>query len=643
MYRLSVMGLVMLTAAGCLSQPFFPPPGPLEETVLSGRGRDKVVLVDLSGMLTTAKPSGVLAQLTHRPSLPARFREELTRAADDDDVKAVVLRINTPGGTVTASDIVYHEILEFKKKRTIPVIAAIMDLGTSGGYYVAMGADRIVAHPSSVTGSLGVIMLTLNASGLMEKIGIRANAVTSGPHKDMGSPFRTMTVQDREIFQGVIDSFYERFLRVVERGRPALTPETIRTLADGRIYSAEQAKDHGLIDAIGYLDEAVALAKRQANVEDARVVIYRPGRRLPPESVRAMVRGADGGGVGPAHTGRRVADDALRGRHAGIFLSLAAIGTMNTHRTGRMTSPRMRHAEPMSGARFVCGWLAMLGGLLMLAGCVTAPGTARSQIIVISEEKELALGAEAFRGVLQQARLNTDPELNEMVHRVGRRIASVVDKPEYHWEFVVIDDENMVNAFALPGGKVAIYTGILKHTKDEAGLAAVMAHEVAHVLQRHGVERMSRGILDKIAEVGAIAAAATGVVDPQLALGAMSAYGVSVTLPHSRRQESEADYIGLQLMAKAGYDPQETVNFWERMSGCPRQMIGKFCFRSNAAVPEFLSTHPSDVMRIRNIENWLPEVMQHYRPDADDETEGDTLPPLAPPPPPALPPEPALN
>ena len=267
-------------------------------------------------------------------------------------------------------------------------------------------------------------------------------------------------------------------------------------------------------------------------------------------------------------------------------------------------------------------------GILMLAGCVKAPGTARDQIIFISEEKELALGIEAFHMVLQQARLSTNPEVNEMVHRIGRRIASVVDKPQYHWEFVVIEDDTMVNAFALPGGKVAIYTGILKHTKNEAGLAAVMAHEVAHALQRHGAERMSRGILDKIAEIGVIAGAATGAVDPTLAIGAMSAYGVSVTLPHSRLQESEADYVGLQLMAKAGYDPRETVNFWERMSGCHRRMIGKFCFRSNAAIPEFLSTHPSDVMRIQNIESWLPAAMQYYQPDLEDAEQ--VVPPTSP-------------
>ncbi len=273
MLKSLLLGLVLLTATGCTSS-LFPKTNPLEEVVLSGEGRDKVLLVEISGVLTSAKPGGLLDRFFDRLSLPARFKEELAKAEDDEDVKAIVLRINTPGGTVTASDILYHEIKELKKTREIPVIASIMDLGTSGGYYVAMAADRVVAHPSSVTGSLGVIMLTLNASGLMEKIGVRANAVTSGPHKDMGSPFRTMTEQDRAIFQGVIDNFYDRFLRVIEQGRPNLKPDTIRQLADGRIYSATQAKDHGLVDVIGYVDDALGLAKKQAGIEEAQVIMY---------------------------------------------------------------------------------------------------------------------------------------------------------------------------------------------------------------------------------------------------------------------------------------------------------------------------------------------------------------------------------
>ncbi len=202
-----------------------------------------------------------------------------------------------------------------------------------------------------------------------------------------------------------------------------------------------------------------------------------------------------------------------------------------------------------------------------------------------------------------------------MVNRVGQRIAAAANKPEYHWEFAVIQDDDQVNAFALPGGKVAIFTGILKKTKTEAGLATVMAHEIAHALQRHGAERMSRGILEQIAQLGALAGAASGAVNPQLAMGAMSAYGVGVTLPHSRRQESEADLIGLQLMAKAGYDPREAIGFWERMSGCPLQMIGRFCFRSQSAIPEFLSTHPSDVTRIKQIEGWIEDALQFYHPE----------------------------
>ena len=274
-----------------------------------------------------------------------------------------------------------------------------------------------------------------------------------------------------------------------------------------------------------------------------------------------------------------------------------------------------------SNLHIVALTLSVVACLTVFWGCIRAPGTARDQIIFISEEKEIALGISAFRDVLKHAPLNTHPEINMMVNRVGRRIADVVDKPCYHWEFAVIQDDKQINAFALPGGKVAIFTGILKHTKTEAGLATVMAHEIAHALQRHGAERMSRGMLEQLAQVVAMGGAASGAIDPGLAMGAMSVYGVGVSLPHNRRQESEADYIGLQLMAKAGYDPQEAIGFWERMSGCPKQMIGRFCFRSNAAIPEFLSTHPSDVTRIKQIEVWIKDAMQYYQPQKEDKSK----------------------
>lgn len=255
------------------------------------------------------------------------------------------------------------------------------------------------------------------------------------------------------------------------------------------------------------------------------------------------------------------------------------------------------------------------GPVAVLTGCYRAPGTARDQLIFFSEEKELQFGIQAYREVLRQARLSSNVEINEMVQRVGQRIAKVANKPEYQWEFAVIADDKMVNAFALPGGKVAIFTGILKHTKNEAGLATVMGHEIAHALQRHGVERMSRSIIDQIVQLGALGAAASGQAGRGAGAiaGILGAYGVNVSLPFNRKQESEADYIGLRLMAEAGYDPREAVLFWERMSGCPRQMIGKVCFRSQHAIPEFLSTHPSDVTRINQIEAWMPETLRYYR------------------------------
>lgn len=271
-----------------------------------------------------------------------------------------------------------------------------------------------------------------------------------------------------------------------------------------------------------------------------------------------------------------------------------------------------------AGARAAAGGLLGATVLNALLGCRRAPGTARDQLMFISEEREIAMGVASYRQLLKAAPLVRDAEITNMVNRVGRRIAAVADKPEYHWEFAVIREDDMVNAFALPGGKVAVFTGILKVTENEAGLATVMGHEVAHALQRHGAERMSRSILEGIAQLGTIGAAASGAVDPAAAQGLLSAYGVGVTLPFNRKQESEADYIGLRLMAKAGYDPNEAVLFWERMSGCPRKLIGKLCFRSGAAIPEFLSTHPSDVTRINQIEAWVPDAMRFYRPAQAD-------------------------
>jgi protease-4 len=275
MSKLFFSTVIFVFLTGCLSQPsLFPSVGPLEETKLEGSGDDKILVIEVSGLLSSAKPSGFIDRLVDRPSLTTRIKEELTKAVEDEDLKAIVLRINSPGGTVTASDIVYHEIREFKKKRNIPIVASIMDLGTSGGYYVAVAADKIVAHPSTVTGSVGVIMVSLNGQGLLEKIGVKATTIASGPKKSMGSPFRTMTDEERAIFQNIIDSMYDQFVTVVDDGRPKLDKGEVRRLADGRIYSALQAEEVGLVDEVGYLEDAIRLAKKEAGIEEASVVTY---------------------------------------------------------------------------------------------------------------------------------------------------------------------------------------------------------------------------------------------------------------------------------------------------------------------------------------------------------------------------------
>jgi protease-4 len=275
MHNRLIIGVIGLVLSGCtFNFPLFPGPGPLQEIQVDGTGKAKVLLIEISGVISSQEKDG----LRPAPSMIAGVKEQLTRAAKDENVKAVVLRLNTPGGTVTASDIIYHELKTFKANRKIPIVASIMDLGTSGGYYIAAAADTVLAHPSSVTGSIGVIMLTINARGLLEKVGVDATAVTSGPRKDMGSPFRTMTTEERAIFQGLIDSFYQRFLSVVQEGRPNLQMDQIKKLADGRIYTGDQAKASGLVDEIGYLDDAVNLAKQKAGLTEARVITYkRPG------------------------------------------------------------------------------------------------------------------------------------------------------------------------------------------------------------------------------------------------------------------------------------------------------------------------------------------------------------------------------
>jgi predicted Zn-dependent protease len=246
--------------------------------------------------------------------------------------------------------------------------------------------------------------------------------------------------------------------------------------------------------------------------------------------------------------------------------------------------------------------------LLFLAACATAPYTGRSQFVIVSEDEEVSLGEEAYRHILRDSVLSRNPDALRIVREVGRRIARVANKPNYNWEFSVIDDPDSVNAFAVPGGKVAVYTGMFRPARDEAGLAVVIGHEVAHALARHAAERMSQS---QILGAGQLVIAGALGGNPQLANQVLQAYGlgvgVGVVLPFSRSQESEADRIGLILMAKAGYDPRVSLEVWERME---KETNAKGQGRS----PDFLSTHPGYESRTQQLRSWIPEAMKFYRP-----------------------------
>ena len=241
--------------------------------------------------------------------------------------------------------------------------------------------------------------------------------------------------------------------------------------------------------------------------------------------------------------------------------------------------------------------------LLFLVACAKVPITNRTQFIILPQAFEMQLGASAYLNLLETEKTSRNTHYAQTVRRVGRRIAAVSHTPNLRWQYTVFDNDRQVNAFAFPGGKIGVYTGMMPVAKTDAGLATVMAHEVAHATARHGGERMSLGIL---LEMGSAAlASAMKKKDKKTTGRVLAAYGVGtalvVALPFSRKQEGEADRIGLIYMAKAGYDPREAVAFWERMGAAGR-----------GAPPEFLSTHPGYRTRIKNLRKWMPEAMEYY-------------------------------
>jgi protease-4 len=246
---------------------------PLVETVVGGSGSQKILMIEIDGVITEA------AQVvdffgTVEEGAVSRLREELDLARKDPQIKALVLRINSPGGTVTGSDLLHQEIRRFKSERDVPVVAQLMGIAASGGYYVAVSADEIIAQPTTVTGSIGVIFSGFNLSGLMEKIGVEDQTITSGPFKDAGSMTRPMRPVEKAQLQAIIDDFHARFVEVVQAGRANLAAEDVAALADGRIFSAPQALEAGLVDRIGSLESTLASARKRAGVSEASVVTY---------------------------------------------------------------------------------------------------------------------------------------------------------------------------------------------------------------------------------------------------------------------------------------------------------------------------------------------------------------------------------
>jgi protease IV len=269
----------MVALAGCGPAAFqvelVPTSQKLEETQIQrDKGLfvfDKIAIIDVDGLLADRARRGFMHAGENPVSL---FIEKLDKAAADRSVKAVVLRVNSPGGTVAASDIMYHSLREFRRKTGKPVIACVLSLGCSGAYYLSCGCDGIMAQPTSVTGNVGALFETISVAGTMDKIGVKAVTIKSGQLKDIASPLHDLSDQERKVLEGIIKDLSSQFFKVVREGRKGMSEQKLADITDGRVFTARQALQEGLIDKIGYLADGIEWAKEMASVRKARVVIY---------------------------------------------------------------------------------------------------------------------------------------------------------------------------------------------------------------------------------------------------------------------------------------------------------------------------------------------------------------------------------
>ena len=267
-----LIALISIGCAGPRITLFSDASDPLREVTLDGTADDKILMIAIDGVITDSPRGKVMRTM---PSMVQEIVSHLRLAEKDDQVKVVLLKIDTPGGTTTASDMLYHEIVAFKQRTGKQVVVSMMNLATSGGYYVALPADMIMAHPTTVTGSVGVILMRPDVSGLMENIGVAVQVNKSGQNKDMGSPFRAITPAEDNMLQELADALGRRFVDLVKRHR-GLDDKRLATVADARVFLADTALSVGLVDKIGYLEDAIDEAKAMADLDaEARVVTYR--------------------------------------------------------------------------------------------------------------------------------------------------------------------------------------------------------------------------------------------------------------------------------------------------------------------------------------------------------------------------------
>jgi protease IV len=245
---------------------------PLREYTLEGSGSDKILLISVQGTISDTPQKGLVRS---SPSMVQQIVSQLKKAEKDKHIRAVLFKINSPGGTIIASDVLYHEISSYQDKTGAKIIVSMMDVAASGAYYLSLPADMIMAHPTTITGSVGVIFLRPKVSALMDKIGLGVDVIKFGKNKDMGSPFRDSTEEEKNIMQKTVNDFGERFIRLVQKHRK-LKEQAMGEISTARIFTADEALKWGLVDKIGYISDAIKEAKTLAGLaEDAQLVVYR--------------------------------------------------------------------------------------------------------------------------------------------------------------------------------------------------------------------------------------------------------------------------------------------------------------------------------------------------------------------------------